>query len=90
MTINRSAKSETAASEILAFLRGDEDTIARRRDAVVSVNNDGDLLCYNAACGIDASETVLIDRLESDSMGDGWESATAADVIDWLETNCEA
>jgi len=32
----------------------------------------------------------LIDRLESDSMGDGWESATAADVIEWLETNCEA
>lgn len=88
MKINRTAKSEAAAREILAFIQGDEDTTARRQDAVISISEDGDLLFYNAACGTDDSETVLIDRLESDSMGDGWESATAADVIDWLETNC--
>ena len=90
MKINRTAKSEASAREILAFAQGDEDTTARRQDAVISINEDGDLLFYNAACGIDDSETVLIDRLESDSMGDGWESATAADVIEWLETNCDA
>jgi hypothetical protein len=90
MKINRTAKSEASAREILAFIQGDEDTTASRQDAVISISEDGELLFYNAACGIDDSETVLIDRLESDSMGDGWESATAADVIDWLETNCDA
>jgi hypothetical protein len=86
MKINRTTNSETAASEILAFIQGDEDTTASRQDAVVSISEDGDLLFYNAACGTDDSETVLIDRLESDSMGDGWESATAADVIEYLES----
>lgn len=92
MKINRTAKSEASAREILAFIQGDEDTTASRQDAVISISEDGDLLFYNAACGTDDSETVLIDRLESDSMGDGWESATAtaADVIEWLETNCES
>ena len=90
MKINRTAKSEASAREILAFVQGEEDATASRQDAVISISGDGDLLFYNAACGTDDSETVLIDRLESDSMGDGWESATAADVIDWLETNCEA
>lgn len=90
MKINRTAKSEASAREILALIQGDEDTTASRQDAVISISEDGDLLFYSAACGIDASETVLIDRLESDSMGDGWESATADDVIEWLETNCEA
>jgi hypothetical protein len=90
MKINRTAKSEASAREILAFIQGDEDTTASRQDAVISISDDGDLLFYNAACGTDDSETVLIDRLESDSMGDEWESATAADVIEWLETNCEA
>ena len=90
MKINRTAKSEVSAREILAFIRGEEDTTASRRDAVVSISAAGDLMFYNAACGVDDSETVLIDRLEPDSMGDGWESATAADVIEWLETNCEA
>lgn len=86
MKINRTAKSETSAREVLAFIQGDEDTTASRADAVISISEDGDLLIYNAACRTDDSEIVLIDRLESDSMGDGWESATAADVIEWLET----
>lgn len=90
MKINRTTKSNTSAREILASIRGGEDTPTGRQDAVVSISDDGDLLFYNAACGIDDSETVLIDRLECDSMGDGWESANAADVIDWLETNCDA
>ena len=85
MKINRTTNSETAASEILAFIQGDEDTTASRQDAVISISEDGDLLFYNAACGTDDSETVLIDSMESDSMGDGWESATAADVIEYLE-----
>jgi hypothetical protein len=89
MKINRTAKTEAAAREILAFIQGDEDTIARRHDAVISISADGDLLFYNAACGTDDSETVLLPRMEPDSLGDGWESATAADVIEWLETNCE-
>jgi hypothetical protein len=90
MKINRTANSEASAREILDFIQGDADTTASRQDAVISISEDGDLLFYNAACGTDDSETVLIDRLESDSMGDGWESATAAYVIEWLETNCEA
>lgn len=90
MKINRTAKSEASAREILAFIQGDEDTTASRQDAVISISENGDLLFYNDACGTDDSETVLIDCLESDSMGDGWESATAADVIEWLETNCDA
>ena len=92
MKINRTAKTESSASEILAYLQGDEDTTASRQDALISISEDGDLLFYNAACGTDDSETVLIDRLDADSMGDGWESpnATAADVIEWLETNCDA
>ncbi len=90
MKINRTAQTEIAAAAILAFIQGDEDTTASRQDAVISISEDGDLLFYNAACGIDDSETVLIDRLESDSMGDGWESATTADVIEWFRANCEA
>ena len=89
MKINRTAASISAATEILAFIQGDEDATARRQDAVISIDQDGDLMFYNAACGTDDSETVLIARLESDSMGDGWESATTDDVIEWLETNCD-
>lgn len=85
-TINRSSQSEFAASEILAYIQGDEKTTASRQDAVISLTQNGDLIFYNAACGSDDSETVLIDRLDSDSMGEGWEDATAADVIEWLET----
>lgn len=88
MKINRTTKSESSAREILAFIQGDEDTTASRQDAVISISDAGDLLFYNSACGTDDGETVLIDRLDSDSMGDGWESATAADVIEWLENNC--
>jgi hypothetical protein len=90
MKINRTAKSETAARQILAFILNDESATDGREDVVVSISEDGDLMFYNAACGIDDSETVLINRLEPDSMGDGWESAAAADVIEWLEANCEA
>ena len=89
MKIKRSPKSFSAAREILAFLKGDYHTTAIRQDAVISISHSGDLLFYNAACGIEDSETVLIDRLEADSMGDGWESAAAADVLEWLENNCE-
>ena len=92
MKIKRSPKSISSACEILAFIQGNKDATARWQDAVISIwRGDGDLLFYNSSCGtMTDSETVLIDRLESDSMGDGWESATAEDVIDWLETNCEA
>jgi hypothetical protein len=90
MKINRTAKSEASASEILAFIQGDEDTTASRQDAVISISEDGDLMFYNTASGTDDGETVLIDRLESDSMGYGWESATAADVIEWLEMDYAA
>lgn len=90
MKINRTAESEASARKILAVLQGDADTTASRRDTVISLSEDGDLLFYDAVCGTDDSETVLIDRLEADSMGDGWESATPDDVMDWLETNCEA
>lgn len=86
MKINRSSKSEIAAREIIAFINGDESAEGRL-DPIVSLSEDGHLLFYNAACGTDDSETVLIDRLESDSMGDGWESATAADVFEFLEAN---
>jgi hypothetical protein len=89
-TINRSAKSESTAREILAFIQGDEGITASRQDAVITISESGDLLFYNAACGIDDSETVLIDRLEPDSLGDGWEYNDAHDVIDWLENNCTA
>lgn len=89
MQINRTPKTETAAREILAFLQCDDYTTARRQNAVVSISEAGDLMFYNAACGTDDSETVLIDRLESDNMGDGWESATAADVIEYLENYCD-
>ena len=88
MKINRTAKTEAAAREILSWLNDDEST-AGRVDPVVSLDKNGDLLFYNSACGTDDSETVLLDRLEGDSMGCGWESATAADVIDWLEAYCE-
>ena len=50
MKINRTPKTETAAREILAFLQGDDDTTARRQNAVVSISEVGDLLFYNAAC----------------------------------------
>ena len=85
--INRSAKSEVAAREIIAYINGDESSDGRL-DPVVSISHDGDLLFYNAACGTDESEIILIDRLEADSLGDGAGDATAADVIDWLENNC--
>lgn len=91
--INRSTESERSAAEILDYLQGDDATRTRRHDAVVSLSPDGDLLFCNIACGIDDDETVLIERLESDSMGDGWGngwgSATVEDVIAWLEDNCE-
>ncbi len=86
MKINRTTKSEAAARQILAFIQGDDETATSRQDAVISISEDGDLLFYSSACGTDESETVLIDRLETDSMGDGWESATAADVIEYLES----
>jgi hypothetical protein len=86
MKINKSATSIISARKILALIQVAEDISLG--DSVVSISEDGDLLCYNAAFGIHDSETVLYDRLEADSMGDGWESATAAVVIDWLETNC--
>jgi len=87
MKINRTTKSESAASEILAFIQGDQRVISRRPNAVVSISGDGDLMFYNAACGTDDSETVLFDCLESDSMGDNWGDATPEDIIDWLEVN---
>lgn len=86
MKINRSAKSSASAKEILSYIQGDEDMIASRHDALISISKDGDLLFYNTACGIDDSETVLIDCFESDSMGDGWENALPDDVIDWFDT----
>ncbi len=44
---------------------------------------------YNGACGIADDETVLFERFDSNSMGDGWDDkyTCPADVIDWLE--CE-
>lgn len=85
--LNYSTQSYSAAKEILAFLQGSENVTASRQDAVVSVSENGDLLFYNAACGTDDSETVLIDRMESDSMGDGWGDATVTDVLTWIESH---
>lgn len=87
MKINRNSTSYHAAQNILKFLRGDFPA----EDFNVSVNN-GDLLFNSNIHPIQDDETVLIDRLESDSMGDGWddESATPGKVIEWLENNCEA
>jgi hypothetical protein len=87
MKINRSSKSQAAARAIIAYLNGDESAEGRQ-DPIVSLSEDGDLLFYNAACGTDDSETVLIARFEPDSMGEGWESATVTDVFEFLESNC--
>lgn len=91
MKINRNTKSETAANEILAFFRDDESADGRQ-DPVVSVSEDGDLMFYNAACGTDETETVLVERLEGDSFGVGWDAAeaTTSELMDWIETNCKA
>lgn len=88
MKINRSTKSVAAAREIIDYINGEESADGRR-DPVVSISPDGDLLFYNSACGADPRETILITRLEADSMGDGAGLATADDVIDWLEINCD-
>lgn len=89
MKINGTAKTESAAREILAYLQDNVEETQGRINAVVSVSEDGDLLFYNAACGTDDSEIVLIARFECDYMGEGWESATTADVIEWFESNYE-
>ena len=87
-TINRSKPSLSAAESILAYMTGTDDADGML-DPVVSINAGGDLCCYNAACGTDDAETVLISRLEPDSMGDGWGNETPEAVIEWLETYCE-
>jgi len=88
MKINRTPNNLKIANEILLMMTDREDEMKTSGGDVLTIR-DGELLLYHVACGTDASETVLIDRLESDSMGAGWEAATAADVIEWLETNCE-
>jgi hypothetical protein len=89
MKINRTQTSIAAATEILDWLN---DRAERGiQDPVLAISQTGDLLFYNAACGTDDSETVLIDRADHDSFGDGWDddAATPEDVISWLEDNCE-
>lgn len=49
---------------------------------------EGELLCYHRDIPLDAGEVVLIDRLEPDSIGSGWEDCTPDDLLDWLEENC--
>jgi hypothetical protein len=84
MKINRTAKSEAAAREILEALQLQNEDMGWR-DRVIAVNCDGNLFNYNAACGIGESDTVLIERFECDSMGDGWEDASVEDVLAFLE-----
>jgi len=83
MKINRTANSIAAATEILDWLNDRaERGIA---DPVISIR-EGDLLFYNAACGIQDGETVIIERAEQDSFGIGWDDdATAEDVLAYLE-----
>jgi hypothetical protein len=88
MKINRTTNSIAAATEILDWLN---DRAERGiQDPVISLR-DGDLLFYNAACGIQDDETVLVERAEQDSFGIGWDNAeaTAEDVLAWIEDNCE-
>lgn len=87
MKINHNEANTETASSILAFLQGDDEVTSARRDAIISVH-DGQLLFYNSACGTQSGEDVIIDRLEPDSMGDGWDDCTPEDVINWLEAYC--
>ena len=87
MKIIKSSKSLASATEILAYLRGDEDTTASLPDPVLTVWADGDLMFHNRACDYSDCETILFGGgFSPDSMGCGWDEPqyTAADVIDWL------
>lgn len=84
--IHRSSKSENSAREILSAINGGDENMGWD-ERVIAIDPDGNLVHYNAACGIIDDDTVLIERFECDSMGDGWESATAEDVLEWLEEN---
>ena len=84
-TINNSNASKKAASIILSYIQGDEETASTYNDAVVSVTPEGTLEFHNRACGINEESTIIIDHFEEDSLGYGWEkSGDAADVMDLL------
>ena len=79
--INHTEKNLNVASAILEFLTNDDDD--GRRDPVISVRG-GELMFYNRACGIGDDETVIVERLEMDSFGDGWSDADPFAIIDYI------
>lgn len=85
MKIKKSDLSFQSARSILEFLKGEVDC----QDFNVALS-DGDLVFNSNVHPIQENETVLIERLEPDSMGDGWDDADPIDVINWIEDNCEA
>ena len=82
MKIERTIRNRAIAQEILDFLNG---KTKGRESPVISLNSLGELLFYNAACGIDDDENVLMDGVTPDTFGDGWEDGTVEDVLSTLD-----
>jgi len=85
MKLNRTPATLSAAARILEVVAGRE-----REELQIAVSPTGDLSAAPAACGLRDGEVILEERLVADSFGDGWESANAADVLEWIEENCAA
>jgi hypothetical protein len=85
MKLNRTPATLSAAARILEVVAGRE-----REELQITVTASGELSAAPAACGLREGESVIEERLEADSFGDGWESATPAAVLEWIEENCAA
>jgi hypothetical protein len=83
MKLNRTPATLAAAARLLEVIAGRE-----REELQITVTASGELAAYPAACGLREGETVIEERLEADSFGDGWESADASAVLEWIDAHC--